>query len=53
MLDSPASTPHGNWLGPLGVCSLVIQGIVVVMAGVALSGPAPLRPGHLVRRRSR
>ncbi|CAM5732589.1 hypothetical protein SHIRM173S_12447 [Streptomyces hirsutus] len=40
---------YGNWLEPLGVCSLVIQGIVVVMAAVALSGPAPLRPGHLVQ----
>ncbi|GAB3169520.1 hypothetical protein [Streptomyces incanus] len=39
---------YGNWLEPLGVCSLVIQG-VVVMAAVALSGPAPLRPGHLVQ----
>ncbi|WP_406471456.1 hypothetical protein OH738_39885 [Streptomyces hirsutus] len=40
---------YGNWLEPLGVCSLVIQGIVVVMAAVALSGPAPTagppRPG--------
>ncbi|MGY3203034.1 hypothetical protein [Streptomyces sp. TE5632] len=38
---------YGNWLEPLGVCSLVIQGIIVVMAAVALSGPAPVRPGHL------
>ncbi|MFF3894504.1 hypothetical protein ACFYY3_15190 [Streptomyces sp. NPDC001812] len=40
---------YGNWLEPLGVCSLVIQGIIVVMAAVALSGPAPVRPGHLAQ----
>lgn len=40
---------YGNWLEPLGICSLVIQGIVIVMAVVALSGPAPLRPHHLVQ----
>ncbi|WP_406729222.1 hypothetical protein WJ438_38270 [Streptomyces sp. GD-15H] len=40
---------YGNWLEPLGICSLVIQGIIVVMAAVALSGLAPLRPGHLVQ----
>lgn len=40
---------YGNWLEPLGICSLVIQGVVVGMAVVALSGPAPLRPGHLVQ----
>lgn len=40
---------YGNWLEPLGICSLVIQGIIVVMAVVALSGPAPLRLGHLVQ----
>ncbi|MFE9924302.1 hypothetical protein ACFYQA_22815 [Streptomyces sp. NPDC005774] len=39
---------HGNRPEPLGICSLVIQG-VVVMAVVALSGPAPLRPGRLVQ----
>ncbi|MFF0110509.1 hypothetical protein [Streptomyces hirsutus] len=40
---------YGNRLEPLGICSLVIQGTLVVMAAVALSGPAPLRPGHLVQ----
>ncbi|MGY3199977.1 hypothetical protein ACVW19_000491 [Streptomyces sp. TE5632] len=37
----------GNWLEPLGVCSLVIRG-VVVMAVVALGGPVRLRAGRLV-----
>ncbi|MGJ3558184.1 hypothetical protein ACR6C2_01405 [Streptomyces sp. INA 01156] len=39
---------YGNWLESLGVCSSVIQGIAVV-AVMALSGPAPVRPGHLAQ----
>ncbi|CAM5730919.1 hypothetical protein SHIRM173S_10945 [Streptomyces hirsutus] len=36
---------YGNWLEPLGVCSLVIQGIVVVMAAVALERARPATAG--------
>ncbi|CAM5227227.1 hypothetical protein SALBM217S_09090 [Streptomyces griseoloalbus] len=36
---------YGNWLEPLGVCSLVIQGIVVVMAAVASERARPATAG--------
>ncbi|MEV0696259.1 hypothetical protein [Streptomyces sp. NPDC050388] len=38
---------YGTWREPLGVCSPVVQGIVV-RAVVAPGGPVRLRPGHLL-----
>jgi hypothetical protein len=37
----------GNWLEPLGVVSLVLEGLLVAAAAWVLTGPHPLRLRHL------
>jgi len=35
----------GNWLEPLGLASLITEGVVAVLAGLVLAGPSPTGSG--------